>query len=79
VAHLVELHTRTRAPRSARRGPFTDGHGVFECDDVLAGRPARVRFEWLVDRPSPRWQQSFSYDAGATWRLNWVMDFTRTD
>ena len=58
-------------------GRFTDGHGVFECDDVLGGRPARVRFEWLADRPEPQWQQSFSYDGGATWRLNWVMVFSR--
>jgi hypothetical protein len=58
-------------------GRFTHGHGVFRCDDVIGDRPVRVRFEWLADRPSPRWQQSFSYDEGATWYLNWVMDFTR--
>jgi hypothetical protein len=48
-------------------GRFTGEHGVFDCDDVLA------------EQPAPRWQQSFSYDGGATWRLNWVMHFTRVD
>ena len=60
-------------------GRFTGEHGVFDCDDELAGRPVKVRFEWLAEQPAPRWQQSFSYDGGATWRLNWVMRFTRTD
>jgi hypothetical protein len=72
----------TRAPGRLEPpvvGRFTGEHGVFDCDDVLAGRPARVRFEWLAERPSPRWQQSFSYDGGATWRLNWVMRFTRLE
>jgi hypothetical protein len=46
---------------------------------VLAGRPSKVRFEWLAEQAAPRWQQSFSYDGGATWRLNWVMRFTRVD
>jgi hypothetical protein len=41
-------------------GRFTDGRGVFQCEDVVGGRPVRLRFEWLADRPSPRWQQSFS-------------------
>jgi hypothetical protein len=70
----------TRAPGRLEPpvvGRFTDGRGVFECEDVLAGRPATVRFEWLTDLPSPTWQQSFSYDGGATWTVNWVMVFTR--
>jgi hypothetical protein len=56
---------------------MTDGHGVFECDDVLGGKLAKVRFEWLSDPVTPRWQQSFSFDAGVTWRLNWTMAFER--
>ncbi len=58
-------------------GRFTDGHGVFECDEVIAGNPAKVKFEWLADVTAPRWQQSFSFDAGATWRVNWMMEFER--
>ena len=59
-------------------GAFRDGRGVFEAADTIAGRPALVRFEWLTDDPEqPLWQQSFSYDDGRTWALNWQMFFTR--
>lgn len=59
-------------------GRFSGGHGVFECDDELGGRPVRVRYEWLKeDQDNPEWRQSFSYDSGRTWRLNWIMSLTR--
>jgi len=58
-------------------GRFEGTHGTFESDDVLGGRPARVRFEWLAENPAaPVWQQSFSFDGGTTFRRNWVMEFT---
>jgi hypothetical protein len=59
-------------------GRFVDGVGRFSGDDVVAGRPIKVRFEWL--NPSPdtaRWTQSFSFDAARTWIPNWIMNFTR--
>jgi hypothetical protein len=59
-------------------GRFDGDHGVFECEDEIAGHPVVVRFEWLRPDPeAPRWQQSFSYDGGESWKLNWVMEFRR--
>lgn len=59
-------------------GSFAAGTGTFEAEDTLDGRPIRVRFRWLhTATPTPRWEQAFSPDAGATWETNWTMDFTR--
>jgi hypothetical protein len=59
-------------------GGFDGDSGVFEGDDVLDGRPIRVRFTWSeITTPTPRWEQAFSDDGGETWETNWVMDFTR--
>lgn len=58
-------------------GRFSDGHGVFFCDDVLNGRPIKVRFDWTPGETSARWEQAFSYDDGQTWEKNWIMSFTR--
>lgn len=59
-------------------GRFEGGRGVFVCDDVLDGRPTRVRFDWQAEGPT-RWEQAFSHDDGKTWRRNWTMIFTRED
>ena len=59
-------------------GRFVDGVGTFEADDTFEGRPIRVRFRWTrTATSSPRWEQAFSADGGATWETNWEMDFTR--
>ncbi len=60
-------------------GRFEANHGVFFGDDVVNDHDIRVRFDWHADRSSPRWEQRFSFDGGATWILNWVMNLTRTD
>ncbi|MCL1869818.1 MAG: hypothetical protein FWF90_05325 [Promicromonosporaceae bacterium] len=59
-------------------GRFVDGDGTFECDDTWQGRPIRVRYQWLDTRtPTPRWEQAFSEDGGATWEVNWSATFRR--
>ena len=61
-------------------GGFTDGVGAFEGDDVLDGRPVRVRFIWSQITPiSARWEQEFSKDCGLKWETNWIMEFTRSN
>jgi hypothetical protein len=59
-------------------GRFVDRHGVFECEDVLGGRRIQVRYEWLLGKGPPRWQQAFSDDEGKTWRENWFMEWRRS-
>lgn len=59
-------------------GRFDGDEGLFEGDDVFEGRPIRVRYRWTRrGEDTARWEQSFSADGGATWELNWVMDFER--
>jgi hypothetical protein len=59
-------------------GRFTEGEGHFEGDDRLAGDPIKVRFKWShISETTARWQQWFSFDGGATYALNWVMEFRR--
>ena len=60
------------------RGGFKDGVGIFLADETFNGRPIKVRFRWSEITPSSaRWEQAFSPDAGATWEVNWIMQFTR--
>jgi hypothetical protein len=61
-------------------GRFEEGVGVFTGDDVLAGRPVRLRFTWTNPAPArARWTQELSWDDAESWRLDWVMDFSRRD
>lgn len=59
-------------------GGFNGDHGVFFGDDVDGGVPIIVRFEWQTHSTSPTWKQSYSWDGGVTWELNWVMELTKT-
>jgi hypothetical protein len=53
--------------------------GIFQGDDTDdKGRPIRVKGQW--DRITPtscRWWQGTSRDGGATWEINWSMEWTR--
>lgn len=61
-------------------GRFEGTRGTFMGDDTDGGRQVKVRFEWTgTDSVTPRWSQSFSYDGGTSWELNWTMDFRRAD
>lgn len=58
-------------------GRFSGGRGEFLCDDVIGGRPVKVRYLWTVpSETTNRWEQAFSEDGGATWRTNWVSEAT---
>ncbi|HEU5067083.1 MAG TPA: DUF1579 domain-containing protein [Sphingomicrobium sp.] len=58
-------------------GRFEGDIGRFEGDDADGDRPVKVHFLWQRGGDLPRWEQSFSYDSGETWELNWVMVFQR--
>jgi hypothetical protein len=58
-------------------GRFAGGEGLFFADDVLDGRPIKVRFTWrFAAGKDPHWEQAFSADDGASWETNWTMQFT---
>jgi hypothetical protein len=59
-------------------GGFKDGVGTFIGDDVLNGKPIKMRFRWTNITPtSAHWEQAFSPDGGKTWETNWSMEFRR--
>lgn len=56
-------------------GRFTDGVGLFYCDDTFNGTPIRCRYTWRhISSSAARWEQAFSADGEATWETNWVND-----
>lgn len=60
------------------QGLFRDGVGEFYGETRLDGKRVLVRYVWnKTDPESPRWEQAFSDDDGATWETYWIMDFTR--
>lgn len=59
-------------------GRFNGDHAVFESRETLDGTELGVRYEWWRHTNSEaEWQQSFSFDAGASWVPNWRMHWTR--
>ncbi|MGN6690514.1 MAG: DUF1579 domain-containing protein [Sphingopyxis sp.] len=60
------------------QGRFVDGIGTFFGKDEHDGRPIDIRFIWSdITGTTARWEQAFSADGGATWEVNWLMEFTR--
>ena len=60
-------------------GRFAGGVGRFEGEDVDGGRAVKVVYLWEeITAASARWSQAFSYDDGATWETNWIMEFQRS-
>jgi hypothetical protein len=75
---IIWLDQRRANVDPPMRGQFEGATGTFFCDDNFGGVPIRVRFIWShTDTATPRWEQAFSADAGATWETNWIMDFGR--
>jgi hypothetical protein len=62
------------------KGRFVEGVGTFLAHDTFQGVPIVVRFDWDARDPTtPRWEQAFSNDDGASWEVNWTMVFSRLD
>lgn len=61
------------------RGRFDAPGCTLEGPDTFNGRPIIARYIWSdITAETARWTQAFSFDDGATWETNWVMDFTRS-
>jgi hypothetical protein len=59
-------------------GEFRNGRGDFYDQDRVEGRTVFVRYVWSdITATSCRWEQAFSWDGGATWTVDWVMEYTR--
>jgi hypothetical protein len=59
-------------------GEFKNGQGEFYDQDRIEGKLVLVRYVWSdITSRSCRWEQAFSWDGGATWKVDWVMELTR--
>jgi hypothetical protein len=62
------------------RGRFENGVGTFYADDMLRGKPIKIRFTWSdITKTTARWSQAFSGDGGKTWETNWTQSLERID
>jgi len=60
------------------KGRFVHGVGTFYADDMLNGKPIKIRFTWSgISRNAAHWEQAFSPDGGKTWETNWVQTLER--
>ncbi len=58
-------------------GRVDQGVATLVGEDVVGGRPVRVRSQWTrIQTGAPRWEQATSQD-GVIWDTNWSADFER--
>lgn len=61
-------------------GRFEGRVGQFFTADQFQGRAILIRFVYEnLSSESARWSQAFSPDAGASWEVNWIMEFSREE
>jgi len=59
------------------RGRFDGNAGEFRSPPT-SDDPQLWRFLWTgTDTATPHWEQDYSEDGGATWTVDWTMDFRR--
>jgi hypothetical protein len=61
-------------------GRFEGRVGQFFTTDEFQGRAILVRFVYEnLSSESARWSQAFSPDGGASWEVNWIMEFSKVE
>ena len=61
-------------------GQFKAGHGEFYAQDQDAdGKTILNKFDWSAMTSKPHFEQSFSFDGGKNWEVNWSSDQTRVN
>ncbi|TWD75021.1 hypothetical protein FB561_6456 [Kribbella amoyensis] len=74
------INSRTYELGPPVRGRWENGACRLVGEDEHEGQPILVSYSWSdVTATTAHWEQSFSFDGGETWELNWTMDFTRRD
>jgi hypothetical protein len=61
-----------------RMGRFLEGIGEFSGRDTYNGQQVMAKSRWeRIDPGSPRWEQAISVDCGKTWKINWIIEFSK--
>lgn len=59
-------------------GVAKNGRIDFYDQDTMNGKAIWIRFSiWSISRDTARSEQAFSADAGKSWEVNWVNEYTR--
>ncbi|MHC4989567.1 MAG: hypothetical protein ACYTGC_01180 [Planctomycetota bacterium] len=78
---LLSWPGRDRPGFGTLEGVFSHGRGEFTSESRDAsGQHVVTRYSFSDIRPDAlRWDSARSGDGGATWKTNWIMEFTRRD